>query len=555
MAATTNGDAAAAVLDDIKPPQGVVLPPKEFKTILEKTAGFVARNGIAFEDRIKEKEKNNPKFSFLNTNDPYNPFYLWRLSEIKQGRGTAVAAGRVGEPAAPEQKPAGPPKPPDFQFSARMPNISAQDLEVVKLTALFVAKNGRQFMTALSQREAGNYQFDFLRPNHSLHNFFQHLIDQYSMLLRAGGIDGEGGRVQQERMAELQRNIDDKYHVLTRAKQRAEWLKHQEDEKQKKEEEEEKERISYAQIDWHDFVVVETVVFTEADDQANLPPPTSLSDLQYASLEQKAKISVSANLRIEEAMPGEEDHVYNGYPTQPAQPAQPTYNLPQHPAYPPQRAPATQPYQPVQTPTPPQAPYQAAPPPRPDGTQDEEAQRIREREEARLRMQQAQTEAKGGAAPMKIKENYVPRAAQRTANRQGAHTALCPNCKQQIPMNELEEHMRIELLDPSWKEQKAKADSRYATTNLTHSDVANNLKRFASQRGDLFDGVTGQPLTEEELARRKRAAMNSYDGNLEGRSQAHINHMQSVNVDEQIARIHQRFAKEKEQQQSQGQGR
>ncbi|KAI1495816.1 Pre-mRNA splicing factor PRP21 like protein-domain-containing protein [Biscogniauxia marginata] len=543
MAATTNGD-AAAVLDDIKPPQGVVLPPKEFRTILEKTAGFVARNGIAFEDRIREKEKHNPKFSFLSNADPYNPFYLWRLSEIKEGRGTAVAAGRAGETAAPvEEKPKGPPKPPDFHFSARMPNISAQDLEVVKLTALFVAKNGRQFMTTLSQREAGNFQFDFLRPNHSLHNFFQHLIDQYSTLLRAGGIDGEGGRAQQERVAQLQRNVDDKYHILNRAKERAEWYKHQEDEKQKKEEEEEKERLTYAQIDWHDFVVVETVVFTEADDQANLPPPTSLSELQYASLEQKAKVSVNANLRIEEALPTDDDSMYS------APAAQSNLNLPHHPAYPTQRAapPGAQPYQP--TPTPPQAAYQMAPPPpRPNGTQeDEEALRIREREEARMRMQQAHAEAKGGAAPMKIKENYVPRAAARAANRQGTQMALCPNCKEQIPMNELEAHMRIELLDPKWKEQKAKADSRYATTNLAHTDMANNLKRFASQRADLFDGVTGQPVSEEELARRKRAAMNSFDGNIEGRSQAHINHMQSVNVDEQIARIHQRFAKDSQQ--------
>ena len=516
--------------------------PQRDKTIRR---AFANNARFHFIDRIREKEKNNPKFSFLSNTDPYNPFYLWRLSEIKEGRGTAVAAGRVGEAAAPvDEKPAGPPKPPDFQFSARMPNISAQDLEVVRLTALFVAKNGRQFMTALSQKEAGNYQFDFLRPNHSLHNFFQHLIDQYSMLLRAGGIDGEGGRVQQERVAELQRNIDDKYHILARAKQRSEWLKYQEDEKQKKEEEEEKERISYAQIDWHDFVVVETVVFTEADDQANLPPPTSLNELQYASLEQKARVSVGANLRIEEAMPGEEDQTtYNGYPTQQ------TYTLPQHPPYPPQSVPGAQPYPPAQTPTPPQPSYQMAPPPRPSGAEeDEETRKIREREEARSRMQQAQAEAKASAMPMKIKDNYVPRAAQRAANRQGGHTALCPNCKQQIPMNELEEHMRIELLDPSWKEQKAKADSRYATTNLTHSDMANNLKRFASQRGDLFDGVTGQPITEEEAARRKRAAINSYDGNLEGRSQANINHMQNVNVDEQIARIHQRFAKEKEQQ-------
>ncbi|KAI1339269.1 Pre-mRNA splicing factor PRP21 like protein-domain-containing protein [Xylariaceae sp. FL0016] len=535
MAANTNGDAAAA-LDDIKPPQGVVLPPKEFRTILEKTAGFVARNGLAFEDRIREKEKHNPKFSFLSNADPYNPFYLWRLSEIKEGRGTSVAAGRANEVTAPaEEKPQGPPKPRDFLFSARMPNISAQDLEVVRLTALFVAKNGRQFMTALSQREAGNYQFDFLRPNHSLHNFFQHLIDQYNILLRAGGIDGEGGRVQQEIVADLQRNIDDKFHILNRAKQRSEWHQYQEDEKQKKEEEEEKEKMTYAQIDWHDFVVVETVVFTDADDQANLPPPTSLSELQYASLEQKARVSVSANLRIEEAMPTDDDAVYNGYPTH-----QPNnYSIPHHPAYPNQSFPSV--------PTPPQAAYQMAPPPRPSGTQEEEdAHRIREREEARLRMQQAQAEAKGGAAPMKIKENYVPRAAARAANRQGTQTALCPNCKQQIPINELEQHMRIELLDPQWKEQKAKADSRYATTNLSHADMANNLKRLASQRGDIFDSA-GQPVSEEEQARRKRAAMNSFDGNLEGRSQVQVTHMQNTNVEEQIARIHQKFARDNQQ--------
>jgi splicing factor 3A subunit 1 len=61
----TNGDHIAA-LEEIKPPQGVVLPPKEIKgappqplpsehlltastAILEKTAGYVARNGIVFE--------------------------------------------------------------------------------------------------------------------------------------------------------------------------------------------------------------------------------------------------------------------------------------------------------------------------------------------------------------------------------------------------------------------------------------------------------------------------------------------------------------------------
>jgi splicing factor 3A subunit 1 len=401
--------------------------------ILEKTAGYVARNGIVFEgqflrsreyleaqltiiDRIRDKEKHNPKFSFLSNNDSYNAYYLWRLSEIKEGRGTAVAAGRAGETPAEELKPKGPPEPPEFHFSARMPNISAQDLEVVQRTALFVAKNGRSFMTTLSRREAGNFQFDFLRPNHSLHNFFQRLIDQYTALLRASGMDGEGGKLQRERIRELQANVDDKFHVLGRAKQRAEWFKFQDQEKQKKEEEAEKEKMTYAQIDWHDFVIVETVMFTEADDQTNLPPPTSLSDLQFASLDQKAMMSINShNMRIEEAMPEDTDY-YNSYPQQQQQmvpPPQPAYQ----PSYEDTR---------MQT-----------------EEEDEQEQRIRERTEARQRAQQAQAEAKGGAAPMRIKENYVPRAQQRQNK---AAMALCPNCKQQISINELDEHMRSMFL-------------------------------------------------------------------------------------------------------------
>lgn len=333
-----------------------------------------------------------------------------------------MAAGRAGETPVEDEKPKGPPEPPEFHFSARMPNISAQDLEVVRLTALFVAKNGRQFMTTLSQRETGNYQFDFLRPNHSLHNFFQRLIDQYTSLLRAGTASGDGARVQEARVRELQANVDDKFHVLKRARERAEWFKYQDEQKQKKEEEAEKERLSYAQIDWHDFVVVETVLFTEADDHANLPPPTSKSDLQFASLDQKAMMSINSHsMRIEEAMPGEMDF-YNTYPPQQQQ---------QQMAPPASVVPVSGPEYPM---------YPPKPPARNAEEEDEDEQRIRERTEARQRAQQAQAEAKGGAAPMRIKENYVPRAAARAANK--VNMVICPNCKQQMPASELDEHMR-----------------------------------------------------------------------------------------------------------------
>ena len=50
----------------------------------------------------------------------------------------------------------------------------------VRLTAQFVAKNGRSFLNQLMQREAKNFQFDFLRPQHSLFQYFTKLVDQYT---------------------------------------------------------------------------------------------------------------------------------------------------------------------------------------------------------------------------------------------------------------------------------------------------------------------------------------------------------------------------------------
>jgi splicing factor 3A subunit 1 len=87
----------------------------------------------------------------------------------------------------------------------------------------------------------------------------------------------------------------------------------------------------------------------------------------------------------------------------------------------------------------------------------------------------------------------------------------------------------VELLDPRWKEQRDKAEQRYSTT-INTADVANNLKRFASQRDDIYDGATGQHISVEEEARRKKAAV-SYDG------QPDPSKMQAMNVQEQLRRI------------------
>jgi hypothetical protein len=50
---------------------------------VDKTAGFVARNGAEFEHRIKQNEVNNPKFNFLNPGDPYHAYYQHRVVQIR----------------------------------------------------------------------------------------------------------------------------------------------------------------------------------------------------------------------------------------------------------------------------------------------------------------------------------------------------------------------------------------------------------------------------------------------------------------------------------------
>jgi splicing factor 3A subunit 1 len=201
-----DGENAVAV-----PSVGIIYPPPEVRNIVDKTASFVARNGPEFEQRIKQNEVNNPKFNFLGAGDPYHAYYQHRVREIREGKdevkapsskkSAAAATGGGGgtghatdamkqrqsellKQVQKEQEPP-PPKdpPPDFEFLADPPSISAFDLDVVKLTAQFVARNGRQFLTSLMQKEQRNYQFDFLRPQHALFQYFTRLLEQYTKVV------------------------------------------------------------------------------------------------------------------------------------------------------------------------------------------------------------------------------------------------------------------------------------------------------------------------------------------------------------------------------------
>src|SRR5690242_15110073 len=270
--AVSNGDSAAAIDLDVKPPENVVIPPAGVRAHVAKTADFVFRRGdqmlATLKQRIANDSKSQSQVTFVLEDDPYNSYFMWYLEQLKAGHGpTAKSAQPV------QEKPKGPPEPAKFRFSARMPNISAKDLEVLKLTALYTARVGENWLKELRNRESGNFQFDFLRPQHSFFQFFRSLVDQYKVLL-------EEEQTVEARIAELQENVKNRFHVLERAKGRAEYVKYVSAQKEKEEKKAEDEKKEYASIDWHDFAVIATVLFDEADDAAELPPPALLNDLQ-----------------------------------------------------------------------------------------------------------------------------------------------------------------------------------------------------------------------------------------------------------------------------------
>ena len=81
-------------------------------------------------------------------------------------------------------------------------------------------------------------------------------------------------------------------------------------------------------------------------------------------------------------------------------------------------------------------------------------------------------------------------------------TVLDPRTGKAIAANDLSEHMRIELLDPKWREERQRMLDKHKDTNFaTDIDIADNLASFAQQRPDIFKSSSS---VIEELDKERR---------------------------------------------------
>lgn len=185
-------------------------------------------------------------------------------------------------------------------------------------------------------------------------------------------------------------------------------------EKHQRAQEADLERAAYYQIDWQDFVLVETITFDDDDDEADAPPA---------------------------AVP---------------------------------------------------APDQSAPPADDDDDMDVDMEDDMEVEAAPAPQQTHAHRAGGGVVTMHdddegeitVRTNYVPRVGGQA--QPAVRHFVDPRTGRSIPIEQASEHMRVELMDPKWAEERAKALEKQKITPFAPGDaVAQNLARMASQHPDI----------------------------------------------------------------------
>jgi len=433
--------------------QGVIRPPSELRAVADRTALYVAKNGRAFESRILGSAKGRtPKFAFLHETSPFHAYYEDRIQfyenggedekdddkkvenetkDTKNAKKKALEESRKKEKtqkasvidpvakasltarqkiaklrsAQEEQENANSddkngendkvkakitiPAPPTIHFLNIVcpSSLTIAQIETIQLVAQFAALEGKggPFLHQLTSREWRNPAFAFLQPRHGHFAYFSALVDAYRRVL---GLWTSSNASDDDGVKAMANNVD---HCLQLAAYRSEYERYQEEQKRKHDEE--GVLSGAAQIDWHDFVVVETIEFA-ADEVVELsmlppppPPPQSVPSV--------------AAIRIDDE--GFEES---------------------------------------------------------DGEPEEEEQ-------------------------IRVVPSYTPKVVAQQSNR--VEMVIDPISGKSVAVKDMPEHMRIQLMNPKWAEERKKFQDKQKDSNLVSGDVvASNIARFAQSRGDVF---------------------------------------------------------------------
>lgn len=427
----------------------LIQPPPDLAVVIDKLASYVLKNGSGFEEKILEKERNNPKFSFLLCSDPYYLWYRHRLGLLRKGEISPLVLSKSSSVTAipiatnikrHSQTPTKPPPEPEpFIFTNfSTSSISKADFDIINLVARYHAislQNGDgNFLNSLKIKESRNTQFDFLQENHSLNPLFQDLKGQYTILLSNNG--SMNTHITKSSIINLVNS-----HVKWKI-----WKLSQEDEERKQE--------FIENIDWNDFVLTETINFPSKieKDMTYYPPILDFETLQSLSISHR-KMLWEGDLSFLEVENIE--------------------NIDDNEDY-----------------------YDKE-----DDSEEEMDMSSSSSSDDDTLSEKEEEKGEQSHDGIKVVHGYRPSNEIKVMK---AIMESCPICLKLFPATEISEHIRIESLDPKWAEQRLKYLSKHQFSNLSidGAEVVNRLREARHVR-DQFSKLTQKEI-EEKISMAKK---------------------------------------------------
>lgn len=471
---------------------GVIRPPPEIRAVADRTAAYVAKNGRAFETRILSSAKGKtPKFAFLQQTSPFHGYYEDRIQFYQNGgedevedaekRGdgdgkkekeakTAPSAKKIGAPAVRKkdkkqkasamdpiakalldqrakiaavkaamekelqrQKEGGegkeaedddgepskprasspaavmplqPPPPLDLVTIVAPSNLSPTQIETIQLVAQFTAMDGKggPFLHQLTLREWSNPEFGFVQPRHGHFAYFSALVDAYRKIIHDWTLPEALSKDDKKKTSSP---LATRQTVLQEVAYRVEY--------ERELEENHPEEGEVVPIDWHDFVVVETIDFP-ADEKVEAilppPPPAQLAAFLPSGVAAAAPKTASAAGGAGNEMDESDDE------------------------------------------------------------DDDQGETIR------------------------VVPSYTPKVVSASSFSQAR--AIDPITGKSVAVADMPEHMRIQLLDPKWAEERKKFQDKQKDSNLVGDEaIVNNINRLSRARAEDQDGRSGLSGQEE----------------------------------------------------------
>lgn len=480
----------------------LIVPPPDLRSIVLVTVDYVIRNGMNFEGELRKRQQNNRKFDFLIPGNPYYKWYKWKLqckldpkaaeqqkqmeeqekkeqeemiAEKRKEKDLAQKAVKVVELSLPQKieqdlkifrkvkedfkKP-----PPENKCCVPLPPmVTPFEVDLIKLTAQFVARNGRQFLTALTSNHQMNPKFHFLKPIDPRFNYFQKLVTAYCECIV----------LHKDLIRDLEKDLDSDF-LFQQAAGHAAYAIESDNQRKQNEADEAAVAMAMKLIDWHEFAIVETITFDTENEYYPAPGKNVEEINELLDTENRKEISVvlaedvpsdmEVDMDVDAGMDDSDEEEIVEVPGED---------------------------QVRQLPGEKQAEAPPAAAPKPYGadtivTADLGQAITLETPEDRQLREQLEKEVFGLGGAANAKAGYT----------------TCPVTGQQVETNRLSEHIRIALLDPKWRQQKESLLQRMKVTSLAQgTDIVTNLSTFSAKHAEQYrpEPAAGQSAQHQQV--------------------------------------------------------